>query len=144
MRIQRAGLTPVFSSMLLALLAIGPATAFAERSALVVDGVPCGSEDAQYFLNECAKLEFKAADARMSKVFQSVLARTPAPARSALAAEQAAWRSQLLRACVKDVDEGEPGEGGSAQTQWLNECMTAKVRQRIAELEAGGASRDRR
>ena len=116
-------------AVLLALLCLHRLGA-AQRRAPALD---C-SNGPQSALNECAAVDFRAADAQLNTAYQAITRRlTDTPARRSLVEAQRAW------ICFRDAEcelDTKSSEGGSIRPLLFSECQRRLTKRRTADLNA--------
>ena len=112
-----------------ALLAPG-AGAAADPYAYVYDCKPDGK---QQQMNDCAALDYQAADAALNARYREVMDSLSPPLRDALRSEQRRWLRGRDPACKRAA---KAYDGGSIWPLIFNRCLEKATRKRTAELES--------
>ncbi len=102
--------------------------ASAQKTALQVS---CTDPQTQYEMNVCADRKFKAADAELNKVYNSLASKLEDAARAKLKAVEVSWLKYRDDNCDY---ESSLYEGGSMKPLIYSSCMERMTKARTAEL----------
>jgi uncharacterized protein YecT (DUF1311 family) len=84
-------------------------------------------------LDQCAGLEFNAAEARLEALYRAMSAKYDAPNRALFEAAQKSWRAWRDVECEYETNGT---AGGTINSMMQTECRTAKTGARLKELDA--------
>ena len=93
----------------------------------------CNEAGTQVEMNSCADENYKAADAELNQVYQSLRSQQPKSGQQALEVAEAAWIS------FRDLDcafAGSQFEGGSVEPMIYSGCMSDRTKTRLKELQS--------